>query len=164
MGFENTAGLSVNNQYGARNTGGSVGVETSSQSTQFLRIDLTGQSIADAIAGYIPPFVMPKGANVNSYRLRVDEAFIVTGTTPALTIGLAGSVGTNYVSMSEAELEAVGTKELASAGAGTMALTSATGVAAAAKLAFALTGTTPVIDKTVGKASLIIEYTFVTKV
>ena len=164
MGYENKAGLNVNNQYGARETGGGVGLEHGEGTTHVLRIDLTGQSIADAIAGFIPPVVIPKGANFDSYKLRVDEAFVVTGTTPALSIGLSGSVGTNYVSLSEAELEAVGTKEVTSAGAGTMALTSATGLTAASKLGFALTGTAPVVATTQGKATLIATYTCATKI
>jgi hypothetical protein len=164
MGYENSAGLGVNNHYGVRSTGGSIGVEHGYGTEFVVRIDLTGQSIADAIAGFVPPIVIPKGANFDSYKLRVDEAFVVTGTTPALSIGLAGSVGTNYISLSEAELEAVGTKEVTATGAGTMAVGSATGVAANAKLGFALTGTTPAIAATQGKATLIMKYTFVTKV
>lgn len=164
MGYENTAGLNVSNQYGPRVTGGSIGEEHRYGSNVTLRIDLTGQSIADAIAGFIPPVVLPKGANFNSARLRVDEAFALTGTTPAVSIGETGAVGTNYVTLSKAELEAVGTKELASTGAGTWAFNSATGTTAAKKIGFALTGTTPVVTATQGKATLILEYTFATKV
>jgi len=164
MGFENTAGLGVNNHYGVMDTGGAIGLETTDGSTHTLRIDLTGQSIADAIAGFVPPISIPKGANFDSYKLRIDEAFVVTGTTPALSIGLAGSVGTNYITLSEAELEAVGTKEVTATGAGTMAVASATGLTAASKLGFALTGTTPAIAATSGKGTLICTYTCVTKV
>jgi len=164
MSYENKAGLNVNNQYGVRDTGGAVGLEHGYGTEFVLRIDLTGQSIADAIAGFIPPVVIPKGANFDSFKLRVDEAFVVTGTTPALSIGLAGSVGTNYITLSETELEAVGTKEVTATGAGTMAVGSATGTTAAAKLGFALTGTTPAIAATSGKATLIMKYTCATKV
>ncbi len=164
MPYASNTGLGVNNQYGARSSGGAIGEEHRQGSTVTLKIDLTGQSVADVIAGFIPPVVVPKGANFNSARLRVDEAFVVTGTTPALSIGAVGSVGTNFISLSETELEAIGTKELASAGAGTWAFTSATGTTAAAKVTFALTGTTPVVDATVGKATLILEYTFNTKI
>lgn len=159
MSYGNGSGIGVYNQYGARDTGGAVGQEHVRGVNKVLKIELTGDSINDAIAGFIPPVSVPKGANFNAFRLRVDEAFVVTGTTPALSVGAAGSVGTNFVSLSEAELETVGTKELASAGAGTWALASTVGTAAAALLAFALTGTTPAVARGSGKATLILEYT-----
>lgn len=164
MPYENSAGLGVNNNYGVRTTGGTVGVETTSGSSTMLRIDLTGRSIADAIAGFVPPVTVPKGALFKSAFLRVDEAFVVTGTTPALSIGAVGSVGSNYFTISEAELETLGTKKLTSAGVGTWAFASTVGTAAAAKVAFALTGTTPVVATTSGKATLILEFVNVTKV
>lgn len=163
MAYENSAGLGVYNQYGPRQSGGAVGVEHGYGSTVVLKIDLTGDSINDAVAGFVPPVSIPKGANFNSARLRVDEAFNLTGTTPAVSIGAAGSVGTNYISLSEAELENVGTKEIASTGNGTWAFNSSTGTTAAALIGFALTGTTPVVTAGTGKATLILEYTFNTK-
>lgn len=160
MSYENASGIGVYNQYGARETGGAVGGEHGYGVNKVLKIELTGDSINDAIAGFIPPFVLPKYSNLNSARLSVHEAFVVTGTTPALSIGASGSVGTNFISISEAELEALGTKELASTGAGTWAFNHASGTAAAAELAFALTGTnTPAVARGSGKATLIIEYT-----
>lgn len=163
MGYENKAGLGVNNQYGVRQTGGAVGVEHNYGSLNTLKIDLTGQSIADAVAGFMPPVVIPKGALFKSARLRVDEAFVVGGTSPTVRIGAAGSIGTNGIVLTEAELEAVGTKTPASAGAGTWATNSATGTTAAAKVALDLGGTSPTVDATVGKATLILEYVFNTK-
>lgn len=159
MGYEDNTGLNVNNHYGVRSTGGGVGVESTDGSTCTLRIDLTGQSIADAIAGFIPPTVVPKGALFKSAMLVVDEAFVATGTAPTLSVGALGSVATNYIIMSETELETVGTKKLASAGAGTWAFASTTGTAAAAKLEFAIGGTGgPAIATTSGKGTLILEY------
>jgi len=164
MAYESNTGLNVSNQYGSRFTGGAVGIETSALSDITLRIDLTGQSIADAIAGFVPPYFVPKGANFNSARLRVDEAFVLGGTTPAVSIGAAGSVGTNFVSLSQTELQTIGTKEIVSAGAGTWAFASTVGTAAAAKVAFALTGTAPTVTSGVGKATLILSFTFATKI
>ena len=164
MGYENTAGIGVNNQYGVRTTGGGVGVETSDNSVSVLRVDLTGDSINDAVAGFVPPVVMPKGALIKSIRLRVDEAFVVTGTSPTVLVGSAGSVATNGLVLTEAELEAVGTKTPASAGAGTWTTNSATGLTAGAKVAFALGGTTPAVARGSGKATLVVEYIHVAKV
>lgn len=163
MGYENKAGLNVNNHYGVRSTGGGVGLEHGYNSTFILRIDLTGDSINDAVAGFVPPVSIPKGANFNKATLRVDEAFVVTGTNPTVLVGAAGSVATNGVALTEAELEAVGTKEIASTGAGTWAFNSATGTTAAAKVAFALGGTTPAVARGSGKGTLILEYVNVAK-
>lgn len=163
MGFENKAGLGVNNQYGVRATGGAVGVEHGYGTTTVYNIDLTGQSIADAIAGFMPPVVVPKGALLRRATLRVDEAFVVGGTSPTVRIGASGSIATNGIVLTEAELEAVGTKTPASTGAGTWATNSATGTTAAAKVALDLGGTSPTVDATAGKATLILEFVGKTK-
>ena len=163
MGYENKAGLGVNNFYGVRGTGGGIGVESTSGSEQTLRIDLTGQSIADAIAGYTPPVVIPKGAKFTSAVVRVDEAFVLGGTTPTVQVGAAGSVATNGFVLSKTELETVGTKAVTSTGAGTWAIGSTTGTSAAAKVAFALGGTSPTVASTAGKATLILKFVNVAK-
>lgn len=162
MGYENKAGLNVNNHYGVRKTGGAVGLEHGEGSTFVLRIDLTGQSIADAVAGFMPPVVIPKYARFTKRSLQVDEVFVVTGTTPTLLIGAAGSVATNGFIITEAELEALGNKILTNDGEGTWDIASATGTTAAAKVAMALEGDTA-IATTQGKATLTLEYTCVAK-
>jgi len=160
MSYESSAGINVFNQYGARQTGGAVGVETSDDSITRVRFDLTGESLN---SGFLPPVSIPKGALFLSYRLRVDEAFVVTGTAPTVQVGAAGSVATNGVVLTETELENVGTKLLATAGAGTWALDSSTGTTAAALVDIALEGDAAVAS-TSGKATLILEYVNVTKV
>jgi len=160
MAYEDNTGLNVHNHYGARRTGGSVGVERSTDSIHQLSIQFTGQSLAD---GYLPPVVIPRGAQFLRYRLRVDEAFVVTGTTPTLIFG-GTAPGTNGVVLTEAELEAVGTKTPASAGAGTWSTTSATGTTAAEEVTFTLGGTTPAIASTSGRGTLIAEFIYKTLV
>lgn len=159
MPFENSAGISVSNFYGSRATGGSVGVEASDISQHRLNISLTGDMLNGT---FIPPVNVPKGAHFLSALLRVDEAFDLGGTSPTVRIGAAGSVATNGVVLTEAELEAVGTKIPASAGAGTWSFTSATGTTADAKVAFDMGGTTPTAAR-VGKATLILTFANKTK-
>lgn len=161
MGYENSAGLGVFNQYGRRDTGGSVGVERSDDSIHVMSINITGAMLNGT---FIPPVVMPKGALVKSYRLRVDEAFVLGGTTPTVRFGSSGSVATNGVVLTEAEMENIGTKVPASAGAGTWSTTSSTGLTAAAEVAFDMGGTNPTSSSTAGKATLMIEYVYKTKV
>lgn len=161
MPFENSAGIQVSNYYGARETGGSVGVERSQDSLHRLSVTLTGAMLNGS---FVPPVVVPKGARFVSAVLRVDEAFDITGTTPTVQIGAAGSVATNGIVLTEAELEAIGTKVPASTGAGTWSQSSATGTTAAAKVAFALGGTTPAVNAALGKATLILTFANKTKV
>lgn len=156
MGFENSAGLGVNNYYGKRDTGGSVGVEHSKDSVHQLSIAFTGASINSS---FLPPVVVPKGAQFKRAILRVDEAFAVSA---AGTLTFGGTVpGTNGIVLTEAELENIGTKTPASAGAGTWAQSSSTGTTAAEKVTRSISGT---ITATQGKATLILEFVNKTKV
>lgn len=164
MGFENTAGIHVNNQYGARNTGGAVGKEHGYGALVTLKIDLTGEMINAGVAGFVPPEYIPKGARFKAAYLRVDEVFSLTGTSPTVQIGASGSVATHGIVITEAELETLGTKAIASTGAGTWSFSSTTGTAAAAKIGYALGGTSPVVSSTQGKATLILEYYGNTKI
>jgi hypothetical protein len=160
MPFENTAGLNVSNFYGARETGGSVGVDRSQDSIQQLSIAFTGASINSA---FLPPVVIPRGAQFKRAILRVDEAFSITGTSPTVIFG-GTAPATNGIVLTEAELEAIGTKTPASTGTGTWAQASATGTTAAERVTRTLGGTTPVVSPTVGKATLILEFVNKTKV
>lgn len=160
MSYDNSAGIGVFNHYGARETGGSVGVETSDNSVHQLSINITGDMLNGA---FIPPLVVPKGAHFTSAYLRVDEAFALGGTSPTVRFGAAGSVATNGIVLTEAEMEAVGTKIPASTGAGTWSFTSATGTTAAAKVAFDLGGTSPTAT-TAGSATLVLTFVNKTKV
>lgn len=160
MSFENSAGLGVNNHYGVRDVGTTIGVEHSSDSIHQLSIAFTGRSLQDA---FLPPFTIPKGALFKRAVLRVDEAFALTGTTPTLIFGSAGSSATNGFVLTKAELEAVGTKTPASVGTGTWSQTSATGVTATAKIEKALGGTTPAVTTGVGAGTLTLEYFFKAK-
>jgi hypothetical protein len=160
MPFENTAGLAVSNFYGARETGGSVGLERSDDSVHQLSIAFTGASINST---FLPPVVVPKGAQFKRAILRVDEAFSITGTSPTVIFG-GTAPATNGIVLTEAELEAIGTKTPASTGTGTWAQASATGTTAAERVTRTLGGTTPVVSPTVGKATLILEFVNKTKV
>lgn len=160
MPYSNASGLGVFNQYGVRDTGGAVGKYDHDGVETTLAFNFTGRSLSE---GFIPPVVVPKGARFSRAFLRVDEAFNLGGTTPTVRIGAAGSIATNGFVLSEAELEAVGTKVPASTGAGTWATSSATGTTAAAKVAFDLGGTTPTVDASLGKATLVLYYIDVAK-
>jgi hypothetical protein len=160
MTYENKTGIGVFASYGKRDTGGSVGSERTSGSTRDYSLTLTGASVN---SGFLPTVVVPKGSKFVKAILRVDEAFNITGTTPTVIIG-GTAPATNGIVLAEAELEAIGTKTPASTGTGTWAVASATGTTAAEKIAKALGGTSPVVDATVGKATLILTFVNKTKI
>lgn len=160
MAFENSTGLNVFSSYGKRDTGGTVGVEQSSDSLHQLSVAFTGRSLNDS---FIPPFYLPRGAQIKRYILRVDEAFSLTGTSPTVIFG-GTAPATNGVVLTQAELQAIGTKTPASTGTGTWSTSSATGTTAAERVTKALGGTTPAVAVGQGKATLIAEYFFKTKV
>lgn len=154
MAYKNEAGLGVYNQYGSRESGGSIGIN----GDEYSRIDIefTGESLA---SGFLPPVVVPQGALFRSAVLRVNEAFVITGTSPTVIFG-GTAPATNGIILTEAELEAVGTKAPASTGTGTWAQASATGTTASEKITKALGGTTPVVSATVGKAVLSLTFVY----
>lgn len=160
MGFENAAGIGVSNFYGARESGGSIGVEDNDGSFWTMSIAFTGASLNSS---FLPPVVFPKGAQFKRATLRVDEAFSLGGTTPTVIFG-GTAPATNGIVLTQAELQAVGTKVPASTGTGTWAASSATGATASEKVTKALGGTTPTVLATQGKGTLVLEYFFKTKV
>lgn len=161
MAYENKAGLNVNNQYGPRDTGGAIGLERGIDSVHKLEIQITPEFLN---TGFVPPVVVPRGALFTKAVLRVDEAFTLTGTAPTVVYGAQGAEATNGIVLSQAELQAVGTKTPASTGTGTWAQNSATGTTVAAKIGKVLGGTTPAVSGTAGKAVLILHYYNATKV
>lgn len=160
MPFENTAGLGVYNQYGARNTGGAIGVETDKDSVHTMKVEMTDRSL---IEGFNSNFVLPRGAKLLRYLLRVDQVFTMTGTTPTVIVG-GTAPATNGVVITAAELGTVGTKTPASTGTGTWAVASTTGTTAAERVTVALGGTTPAVTPGAGRAFLIAEYVFNTTI
>lgn len=150
MGFEASTGLGVSNQYGPRNTGGSIGTERSVNSLQTMSIELTGEMLNST---FMPPYFVPSGAKVVRATLRVNEIFAVSA---AGTVAIGGTApGTNGIVLTEAQLEAVGTKDVSSVAVGTWATSSATGTTASQKVAKLITGT---VTTGSGRATLVVEY------
>lgn len=150
MSYENSAGLNVHNQYGARNTGGAVGAEHGSGSTLTITMDLTGEMLNST---FTPNVKIPKRALLKRATLVVDEAFTVS-TSGTVAIGGAAP-GTNGVVLTEAKLEALGVSDVSSLAIGTWATNSATGTTAAESVTKSITGT---VGATSGKGSLVMEF------
>lgn len=147
MSFENSTGLNVFTSYGKRGTGGTVGSETTDGSTRAYSFTLTGDSLNTS---FFPKVVLPKGSRLLSAVMVVDEAFVATGG-----VALVISAGAGSQPITEAEIEAAGTKVLGTAATGPWAPASITGAPAAAKFELVKSGT---FDPTKGKATVILTF------
>lgn len=156
MAYETSSGLGSYNQYGARATGGALGIEQTSNNEFRLVVNLTGEMIN---SGFVPPFNIPKGSRGLRAILRVDEVFAVSAAG-TVAVGAAGGPGTNGVVLTEATLEALGTKDVTSMFAGTWDEAHATGTAAAALVDIEVTGTVT----NAGKGTLVVEFVNFTKI
>jgi len=150
-GVTNTVS-NVHNNFGPREVGGTIGVNKVEGISEQLVIDFTGERFNDLPDGLVP-FVLPAGAVVKSVYLDVEEAFVVTGTTPALEVGTNGSEATNGFTITEAQLEATASVNLTSALSGTW--DAEVPLAANTVIGFALSGTTPAVTDA-GKARITI--------
>lgn len=142
----------VRNQFGPRDVGGTVGVNKVEGMKEELVIDFDGVFFNDGFVGS-RNFVLPAGAVITDVYMDVEEAFVVSGTTPALEVGTAGSEATNGFTVTEAQLEATGSVNLTSALSGTW--DAEVPLAANTTIGFVLSGTTPAVTDA-GKARITI--------
>jgi len=149
-GFENSAGLGVNNHYGARESGQTAGhIKTEGVKSQMsIQVDAPDIDVALFSSPVLPADCLP----VAVY-FKVTEAFALGGTTPTILIGTDSSEVTNGCVVSEAQAEAVGVYDIS----GTLTGTWAANLVAETDIAIVLGGTTPT-KTAAGKAEVIIEY------
>lgn len=108
----------VHNNFGPRTLGDTMGVNKVEGIKEELIYYFTGQMFND-LSGPLMPYVLPKGAVITAVYMDVEEAFTLTGTTPAIEVGTQGTEVTNGFTISEAQLEATNTVSLTSALSGT---------------------------------------------
>lgn len=142
----------VHNHFGQREAKGSVGVHKTDGAMNELVLDLDGDMLT---AGELPLLnpVLPAGSLVKEVFLEVSEAFVLGGTSPAVEVGTDGSEATNGVTVTEAQLEAVGTTDITSALSGTWAA----GLTADTTVELAMSGTSPT-STSAGKARVVVRY------
>lgn len=145
----------VHNQFGPRDVGGTVGVLKVEGMEEELVIDFDADYFASNFIG-ARKYVLPGGAVIKNVYVDVEDAFTLTGTTPALRIGTEGSEATNGVTVSEAQLESTGSYNVTSTLAGTW--DNEAPLAANTTIGFALSGTTPVMGVAAGKARVTIQF------
>lgn len=144
----------VSNFYGPRDHDVTAGVIKTEGAMNELTLHIDAETITDAdFVLTVKPFI-PANSRIEDAYVEVSEAFVVTGTTPVVSVGTEGSEATNGVDISEAQLEAVGVYDITSTLAGTWA--AAGGLTARTVVGIANSAGLAVTD--VGKAKLVIRY------
>lgn len=149
-GFENSAGLGVNNYYGPRDSGKTAGKIKSEGSISELSY------VVDAamIDGSVPQVAkIPAKAKIIAVYAKVSEAFVLGGTNPTILIGTDTSEVTNGAVLDDSQAEVVGTYDITSTLTGTWAAE----LAAETTVGFSLGGTTPT-KTTAGKVQFVVRY------
>ena len=144
----------VNNHYGARETGKTVGVVQTEGNMREVSWDLDGVMVGNEAFPLDAP-VIPAGAVIDRVTVEVREAFVLGGTTPVIEVGTEGTEATNGFTISEAQAEALGTYDLTSALSGTWAAP----LAAATTVGIDLAGGTPTVTSA-GKMRVSVRYIY----
>ena len=152
MSIEKATIRDVAQVYGAREVGRSSGVFKTEGFSNELTIDLTGQMLSDLI---VIKGVVPAGASfTGKAKLFVEEAFDLASSS-VVEVGEDGAEATNGVSLTEANLESTGVKDVSSALAGEWAVNAQVPHSQLIGIAFSAGS---VADAAVGKAKLVLEY------
>ena len=143
----------VHNHYGAyTEMNQTVGQFDTDGALQELIIDFDGSVVKAGAYPLMAP-ELPAGVVIEDVYLKVEEAFSLGGTSPAVEIGTETSEATNGFTITKTQIETVGTYDLTSALSGTWTA----GLAAKTVLGIALSGTSPTAT-TAGKARAVIRY------
>jgi hypothetical protein len=144
----------VRNQFGPRDVGGTVGVLKVEGMEEELVIDFDAEYFNSGYVG-ARNFVLPAGAVIKAVYADIEEAFVASGTTPAVEVGTTGSEATNGFTITEAQLESTGSYNLTDALSGTWDAEAP--LAANTPVSVVLSGTTPALTNA-GKARVTIQF------
>jgi hypothetical protein len=144
----------VHNQFGPRDTGGTVGVLKVEGMEEELVIDFTGEFFNEDFIGN-REYILPAGTVIKNVYMDVEEVFVTGGTFTALDIGTVGSEATNGFSVTSGQLEAAASVNLTSALSGTW--DSEAPLAANTPIGFVLTGSGASLTNA-GKARITIQF------
>lgn len=137
----------VHTEYGVRVTGGNVGPLLVDGIDNEWVLEITGQNFVDIGEQLsLAATFIPIGSVLRRATAAVITAFTMTGTTPSVKIGTFSSEATNGVSLTQAQVQAVGFYDITATQAGTWA--AATPLAARTQVGMALAGTTPTLSTT----------------
>lgn len=154
-GNVNTALGTPHNFFGARKSGGAVGLEKVAGSIEQLVIFLEGGLFNDNLEPLVPTY-LPAGSIIRDVYIDVETVFALTGTNPTILIGTDTTEVTNGFVISQAVAQSTNTARLTSTLTGTWAVN--TPIQARTKIGFAIGGTGgPTVDR-LGKAKVTIEF------
>lgn len=146
---EKSSGLGVYNVYGPRETDeGRAGDINTAGVVKELQVDFRGNSYSYVEA------TLPKGSIVLDAYAKVEEEFVLGGTSPTINVGTKGSAATNGASITKAQAEGEGVYDLTPAGTWGAVL------AADTVVAVELGGTTPTITGA-GEMKVVVRYVLV---
>ena len=143
----------VNNHYGTRDTGKTVGVAKTEGFVQELTLNIDGDMVGAGAYALLAPTI-PANAIIEDVYMEVTEAFVLGGTTPVIDVGTEGTEATNGFTITEAQAEATGMYDLTSALSGTWAA----GLAADTTVGLLLGGGGANTVTSAGKAKIVIRY------
>ena len=149
-GFEDSAGLGVNNFYGPREPE-NVGSYKVDGAVKERVIDIDESLIANDIQRDI--VTIEAGALIINAFWDTVDVFVLGGTTPTILVGTDGSEVTNGLVITEAQAEALGNEDVTASLTGTWGAK----LAAETTIGVALGGSTPVSTGD-GKGRLVIQY------
>lgn len=152
MSKESNTGLGVSQYYGVRETGDAVGTFRTAGAQRELVAQITGETLSHLTVG---PTDIPAGSVITKAYVRVTEAFDLAGAS-VVEVGTDGSEATNGVSLLEADLESVGYVDVTAQLAGTWDAEAVLAADTRVGIAFSAGSVT---DDSVGKATLVVEYT-----
>lgn len=152
-GVSTTRVTNVSNHFGARVSGGAKGIIKTEGAMREAVINFSGENASDGTFDLETALKIPAGAVIEDVYLKVDEVFVLGGTTPTILIGTDSTEVTNGFVVSEAQAEAAATYDLTSTLTGTWA----SPLAAETTVGIALGGTTPT-STTAGRAKVVIRY------
>jgi len=151
MGFESNTGLGVNNHYGPRDLGPGAGVIGTQGREVELSMDLTGEAVTNG-GPLLVDFVIPAGSIIEKAYLSVTEVAVFGNADNVVDVGTDTTEATNGFTITNDQLEALGTVDLTGELSGTWAAP----LAADTTVGFAVSGTTA--SMTGGKSKVIIKY------
>lgn len=144
------------NYFGARDTGGTVGVLEVDGITEHLIINIDGTMFNDGVDAGLVDYILPAGAIIKAVYVDVEEAFAASSdTTFGFEIGTSGTEATNGFTTTEAQLEATASVNLTTALSGTW--DNEVPLAADTTIAAVLSGTNSAVTDA-GKARFTIIY------
>ena len=100
----------VHNHFGPMTEKGPEGIYNTDGMMEEISLEFTSTELnASSVYGrWLIPLTLPTGAVIKDITVDVKSAFTLGGTSPTIQVGTQNSVGTNGITISQAQAQAVG--------------------------------------------------------